>query len=362
MPIHHLNLTARTSARVAAVGAAAALSLVLAACSGGETGSMSGMDMPTSSSTSATSTGPSSTTTSSTGIDAEHNAQDVMFAQMMIVHHQGAIEMSKMAATQASSQQVKDLAAMIKAAQQPEIEEMTSWLNAWGAPITADSSTDTMGSMEGMDHSSTAGMAGMSGVAPVAMVDPATCAFDFNWYDWAAGNVEPSTKIVISGCALTDWNATPSQSVPCQYARGMLHLRSGPWGLDLSAEVTGRSESLQLAHDLLNAAGDAKGESITWLNAACLVFSEVVNFFLRNAAGSWRLIDVLNACLFEHELRAVLSDSYKGKALCTGTLGANRQAKGVMFGGLVVLAEVNTAGFHHTLRSGSEKGMGFCIS
>ena len=75
------------------------------------------------------------------------------------------------------------------------------------------------------------------GVAPVAMVDPATCAFDFNWYDWAAGNVEPSTKIVIDGCALTDWNATPSQSVPCQYARGMLHLRSGPGGLDLSAEM-----------------------------------------------------------------------------------------------------------------------------
>ncbi len=168
MPIHHLNLTARTSARVAAVGAAAALSLVLAACSGGETGSMSGMDMPMSSSTSATSTGPSSTTTSSTGIDAEHNAQDVMFAQMMIVHHQGAIEMSKMAATQASSQQVKDLAAMIEAAQQPEIEEMTSWLNAWGAPITADSSTDTMGSMEGMDHSSTAGTSGMSGMSGVS--------------------------------------------------------------------------------------------------------------------------------------------------------------------------------------------------
>ncbi len=132
MPIHHLNLTARTSARSPPWAPRRPCPLVLAACSGGETGSMSGMDIPMSSSTSATSTGPSSTTTSSTGIDAEHNAQDVMFAQMMIVHHQGAIEMSKMAANPPSvSQQVKDLAAMIEAAQQPEIEEMTSWLNAW---------------------------------------------------------------------------------------------------------------------------------------------------------------------------------------------------------------------------------------
>ncbi len=38
-----------------------------------------------------------------------------MFAQMMIVHHKGAIEMAQMATTQASSQQVKDLAAKIEA-------------------------------------------------------------------------------------------------------------------------------------------------------------------------------------------------------------------------------------------------------
>ena len=54
----------------------------------------------------------------------------------MIVHHQGAIEMADLAATRASSQQVKDLAAQIKAAQAPEIEQMTGWLQAWGATDT----------------------------------------------------------------------------------------------------------------------------------------------------------------------------------------------------------------------------------
>lgn len=61
-----------------------------------------------------------------------HNAEDVSFAQMMIPHHEQAIEMSKLAATRASSQEVKDLAEDIEAVQGPEIETMKAWLKAWG--------------------------------------------------------------------------------------------------------------------------------------------------------------------------------------------------------------------------------------
>jgi uncharacterized protein (DUF305 family) len=66
---------------------------------------------------------------------AGHNAQDVMFAQMMIPHHQQAITMAKQAATKASSPEVKKLAAQIENAQQPEIDKMTGWLKAWGASM-----------------------------------------------------------------------------------------------------------------------------------------------------------------------------------------------------------------------------------
>ncbi|GAB3975215.1 DUF305 domain-containing protein [Actinoallomurus acanthiterrae] len=71
----------------------------------------------------------------SISVTAGHNAQDVMFAQMMIPHHQQAIVMADQAATRASSPQVKTLAAQIKQAQGPEIRKMTGWLRDWGAPM-----------------------------------------------------------------------------------------------------------------------------------------------------------------------------------------------------------------------------------
>jgi uncharacterized protein (DUF305 family) len=66
-------------------------------------------------------------------VAASHNAQDVMFAQMMIPHHRQAIVMAKQAATKASSPEVKQLAGRIERAQGPEIQKMTGWLETWGA-------------------------------------------------------------------------------------------------------------------------------------------------------------------------------------------------------------------------------------
>lgn len=79
---------------------------------------------------------------------AAHDEADTAFAQMMIVHHQGAIEMADLAARQAQSADVQALAERISAAQGPEIETMSGWLSAWGEdPMPADSD------MAGMDHS-----------------------------------------------------------------------------------------------------------------------------------------------------------------------------------------------------------------
>lgn len=103
------------------------------------------------SSSSTNSAGSGSATTAATSADMVHNAADVTFAQDMIVHHQGAIEMADMAATRAQSQQVKDLAKRISAAQGPEIDQMTGWLETWGEMVAGDS-------MAGMEHSSMPGM------------------------------------------------------------------------------------------------------------------------------------------------------------------------------------------------------------
>jgi len=55
-------------------------------------------------------------------------ADDVMFAQMMIVHHEQAVEMSDLALTNTDNPDILALADAIRSAQQPEIDTMTSWL------------------------------------------------------------------------------------------------------------------------------------------------------------------------------------------------------------------------------------------
>jgi len=60
------------------------------------------------------------------------SASDIMFLQMMIPHHEQAIEMSKLAATNTTNPAVLDLAARIEAAQQPEIELMQKLLSDAG--------------------------------------------------------------------------------------------------------------------------------------------------------------------------------------------------------------------------------------
>ncbi|NGO46702.1 DUF305 domain-containing protein [Streptomyces ureilyticus] len=128
--------------RAALAATAVAAAFVLAAC-GGDDGSDTGSGSGTQTSASA---GAENTA-------GAHNDQDVSFAQGMIPHHQQAIEMAAMAAEQASSTEVKDLASRIEKAQDPEIKTMTGWLKSWGEDVPS--------AMPGMDHSAHGGMPGM---------------------------------------------------------------------------------------------------------------------------------------------------------------------------------------------------------
>ncbi|WP_254455951.1 DUF305 domain-containing protein [Paeniglutamicibacter quisquiliarum] len=68
-----------------------------------------------------------------------HNSADTMFAQMMIPHHEQAVEMSEIMLDKASvSPELAKLATQIKDAQAPEISLMESWLTAWGESRTVD--------------------------------------------------------------------------------------------------------------------------------------------------------------------------------------------------------------------------------
>ena len=79
-----------------------------------------------------------------------YDAADVMFAQMMIPHHQQAVTMSDMIlAKDGMDSRVTDLAIKIKAAQAPEIAQMSGWLAGWSKrPIPS----------MGMDHDMGGGM------------------------------------------------------------------------------------------------------------------------------------------------------------------------------------------------------------
>jgi uncharacterized protein (DUF305 family) len=96
--------------------------------------------------------------------EASFNSADVMFAQMMIPHHEQAVEMSDvLLAKDGVDQQVIDLAQQIKDAQQPEIDQLREWLTAWGE--------DESG-MSGMDHS----MDGMMSEDDMAVLEQASGA------------------------------------------------------------------------------------------------------------------------------------------------------------------------------------------
>ena len=83
-------------------------------------------------------------------------AADIMFLQMMIPHHEQAIEMSKLAVTNTKNPDLLDLAARIEAAQQPEIDLMKKWLAAAGQ---SDMPGHSMGDNGMMNESDMAALA-----------------------------------------------------------------------------------------------------------------------------------------------------------------------------------------------------------
>jgi uncharacterized protein (DUF305 family) len=122
---------------------AIAAAIALAGCANGG-GSTSGTS-PSPMQTSAAATTPAA---------ADHNAADTTFAQMMIPHHAQAVEMSDMVLKkQDIPAEVTALATQIKAAQAPEIEQMTGWLKSWNESATASAGAHSghgTGGMSGM--------------------------------------------------------------------------------------------------------------------------------------------------------------------------------------------------------------------
>ncbi|MGI5254252.1 DUF305 domain-containing protein [Actinacidiphila glaucinigra] len=153
-----MTLSRSLSRRAALAAVAAAAALVLAAC--GSTDHAGG-------------THPTHAAATASASAGQHNQADVTFAQQMIPHHRQAVAMAEMAATRASSGEVKSLADKIKQAQDPEINTMSGWLTAWGKDVPQD-----MGGMDhempGMDHGNASSMPGMMGSDQMGDLDGAS--------------------------------------------------------------------------------------------------------------------------------------------------------------------------------------------
>ena len=134
---------------------AVASTLALAAC--GEATESRNTDATISATSTATTTAETTETTTATTeadgeISADHNDADIMFAQMMIPHHQQAVEMSEMLLVKEGiPAQVVEFAQGVIDAQGPEIDRMNAMLEAWGQqPATGDMGEMDHGGMSGM--------------------------------------------------------------------------------------------------------------------------------------------------------------------------------------------------------------------
>jgi uncharacterized protein (DUF305 family) len=181
-----MNTRTKTTGMIAAAAATVAL---IAGCSDDDSGSGHSMDsMDSMSMTSSAAPSASSGT---------HNNADVMWVQMMIPHHQQAVEMAALAEGRTENAELLALAGQIKAAQDPEIVQMTGWLTEWGVPtMAADMSHADMGHGDGGD--------GMMTAEQMTQLEQSSGAdFDRAWLEMMIahhqGAVESSSAILTDG-------------------------------------------------------------------------------------------------------------------------------------------------------------------
>jgi len=103
----------------------ALISLMLAACGSTNTDNTGQSEVPV--------TGNEGQAPLATGTTAGMMEQDVdqMFMNMMIPHHQSAIEMGELALARAELKELKDFSRKMIDSQQQEIEQMQGWLSEW---------------------------------------------------------------------------------------------------------------------------------------------------------------------------------------------------------------------------------------
>jgi len=92
------------------------------------------------------------------------NTADVEFATQMIPHHAQALEMVDLTVGRDLTPETAELVESIRAAQTPEVEQMTDWLTAWDQEVPATSLDHSNAEGEGEDMEGMEGMEDMPGM------------------------------------------------------------------------------------------------------------------------------------------------------------------------------------------------------
>ena len=124
------------------------LPLVLAACSSSDNGGMEGME------------GMDNSSQMNSPSPSAFTADEIMFAQSMIPHHQQAVTISKLALTNSTNPEILALAKTIMGAQEPEIAHMQRWIGDSNAPMGTDHAMGTQGMLSDEDTSSLSKLSG----------------------------------------------------------------------------------------------------------------------------------------------------------------------------------------------------------
>ena len=112
----------------------------------------------------------------SSGASGDLSSDEIMFLQMMIPHHQQAIDISDLALTKSADSELLALAKNIRDEQSAEIVKMKAWLDAAGADLE-------------MDHGASHSMSGMLSDSELAALDKASGkSFDVLWLKAMTGH------------------------------------------------------------------------------------------------------------------------------------------------------------------------------
>ena len=104
---------------------------------------------------------------------------DVLFMQMMTVHHQQAVDMAALAPSRTNNPQLLTIAGRITASQKGEMQFMRGWLKERGAPAVMPATDHSSMDHSALDHSDAGKMKGMATPAQMTALAAANgAAFD----------------------------------------------------------------------------------------------------------------------------------------------------------------------------------------